>query len=156
MFFLFKYHKKFIIFILFIILSACQLQDPNKTHGIVFLENRSKKLIINSSNKNDVIKIIGLPQIKSEIDNNTWMYLERTLTKGKFHKLGKHVLKDNNVLVLSFNKYGILELKEFLNKEDINQIKFSEKTTENDLNRKSFVQSFLESVKQKMYSNRKR
>ena len=84
------------------------------------------------------------------------MYLERTLTKGKFHKLGKHVLKDNNVLVLSFNKYGILEFKEFLNKEDINKIKFSEKTTENDLNRKSFVQSFLESVKQKMYSNRKR
>ena len=84
------------------------------------------------------------------------MYLERTLTKGKFHKLGKHVLKDNNVLVLSFNKYGILKFKEFLNKEDINKIKFSEKTTENDLNRKSFVQSFLESVKQKMYSNRKR
>ena len=156
MFFLFKYHKKLIIFILFIILSACQLQDPNKTHGIVFLENRAKKLIINTSNKNDVIKVIGLPQIKSEIDNNTWMYLERTLTKGKFHKLGKHVLKDNNVLVLSFNKYGILEFKEFLNKEDINKIKFSEKTTENDLNRKSFVQSFLESVKQKMYSNRKR
>lgn len=156
MFFLFKYHKKLIIFILFIILSACQLQDPNKTHGIVFLENRAKKLIINTSNKNDVIKVIGLPQIKSEIDNNTWMYLERTLTKGKFHKLGKHVLKDNNVLVLSFNKYGILKFKEFLNKEDINKIKFSEKTTENDLNRKSFVQSFLESVKQKMYSNRKR
>ncbi len=156
MFFLFKYHKKLIIFILFIILSACQLQDPNKTHGIVFLENRAKKLIINTSNKNDVVKVIGLPQIKSEIDNNTWMYLERTLTKGKFHKLGKHVLKDNNVLVLSFNKYGILEFKEFLNKEDINKIKFSEKTTENDLNRKSFVQSFLESVKQKMYSNRKR
>ena len=132
------------------------MQDPNKTHGIVFLENRAKKLIINTSNKNDVIKVIGLPQIKSEIDNNTWMYLERTLTKGKFHKLGKHVLKDNNVLVLSFNKYGILEFKEFLNKEDINKIKFSEKTTENDLNRKSFVQSFLESVKQKMYSNRKR
>lgn len=156
MFFLFKYHKKLIIFILFIILSACQLQDPNKTHGIVFLENRAKKLIINTSNKNDVVKVIGLPQIKSEIDNNTWMYLERTLTKGKFHKLGKHVLKDNNVLVLSFNKYGILKFKEFLNKEDINKIKFSEKTTENDLNRKSFVQSFLESVKQKMYSNRKR
>ncbi len=132
------------------------MQDPNKTHGIVFLENRAKKLIINTSNKNDVVKVIGLPQIKSEIDNNTWMYLERTLTKGKFHKLGKHVLKDNNVLVLSFNKYGILEFKEFLNKEDINKIKFSEKTTENDLNRKSFVQSFLESVKQKMYSNRKR
>ena len=132
------------------------MQDPNKTHGIVFLENRAKKLIINTSNKNDVVKVIGLPQIKSEIDNNTWMYLERTLTKGKFHKLGKHVLKDNNVLVLSFNKYGILKFKEFLNKEDINKIKFSEKTTENDLNRKSFVQSFLESVKQKMYSNRKR
>ncbi|MBD1146206.1 hypothetical protein IDH09_00450 [Pelagibacterales bacterium SAG-MED28] len=137
-----------------IILSSCKLQDPNKTHGIIYLENRSNKLIINNSNKNDIINIMGLPQIKSEIDDS-WIYLERTLTKGKFHKLGKHVLKDNNVLVLNFDKYGVLTNKNLLNKGDLNNIDFSKQTTKNVFSEKSFVQSFLESIKQKMYGNRK-
>ena len=101
------------------------------------------------------MKIMGQPQIKSDVNKNTWIYLERTLTKGKFHKLGKHVLKNNNVLILNFNKYGILKSKDFLNKDDINDLKFTKKTTVNDLTQKSFVQSFLESVRQKMYGNRK-
>ena len=81
--------------------------------------------------------------------------MERTLTKGKYHELGKHKLDNNNVLVLDFDKFGILKGKEFLKKDDINQIKFSKKITENDLSKKSFVQSFLQSIKQKMYGNRK-
>ena len=44
--------------------------------------------------------------------------------------------------------------KKILNKEGINQIKFSKKNTENELSQKSFVRSFLESIRQKMYSNR--
>ena len=154
MFFKFKNHYTILNIILLIILSACQLQDPNKTHGIIYLENRSNKLIINNSNKNDIINIMGLPQIKSEIDDS-WIYLERTLTKGKFHKLGKHVLKDNNVLVLNFDKYGVLTNKNLLNKGDLNNIDFSKQTTKNVFSEKSFVQSFLESIKQKMYGNRK-
>ena len=61
--FLFKNHVKLLL--LFIILSACQIQDPLKTHGIIYLENRSKKLITDKTNKNDVIRIIGAPQIKN-------------------------------------------------------------------------------------------
>ena len=75
--------------------------------------------------------------------------------KGRFHKLGRHVLKENNVLILNFDKYGILKSREFLNKNDIKKMDFSEKTTENNLTKKSFVQSFLESIRQKMYGNRK-
>ena len=77
------------------------------------------------------------------------------MTKGKYHKLGKHIVKQNNVLILDFNKYGILKNKKLLNKEDINQIKFSKKNTENELSQKNFIRSFLESIRQKMYSNRK-
>ena len=40
-----------------------------------------------------------------------WIYIERVLTKGEFHKLGQNVLKENNVLVLTFDKYGILKIK---------------------------------------------
>ena len=140
---------------MFIILSACQIQDPLKTHGIIYLENRSKKLIIDKTNKNDVIRIIGAPQIKNEISNSDWIYVERVLSKGKYHELGKHKLEENNVLVLSFDKFGILTDKKLFKKEDIKKLKFTKKNTENDLSKKSFVQSFLESVRQKMYSNRK-
>ena len=147
-----KNHFKLIV--LFSILTNCQLQEPKNTHGITFLENRAKKLTINKSNKNDVINIIGNPQITDENDKNSWIYLERVLSKGKYHQLGKHKLKENNVLVLNFDKYGILNNKEFYKKEDINKIEFSKGETKNDLTEKSFVQKFLQSIKQKMYSNR--
>ena len=140
---------------LFFILIGCQLQEPNKNHGIVFLENRAKKLIINESNKNDVVKIIGHPHSKSVDDQDIWIYLERTLGKGKYHKLGKHILKTNNTLVLSFDKYGVLETKEIYKKEDVQKILFSKKTTKNEMTKKSFVESFLSSVRSKMYRNRK-
>ena len=154
MFLFFKNHFKKIV-IIFIILSGCKLQEPLKTHGIIYLENRANKLVINKSNKNDVIKIIGQPQIKNDDKIDSWIYLERILTKGKYHKLGKHVLKQNNILILDFNKYGILTNKKFLNKKDINQIKFSKRNTENELSQKNFIRSFLESIRQKMYSNKK-
>lgn len=149
--------KHFLIFnlALLCILSSCKLQEPNQSHGIVFLENRAEKLKLNKSNKNDVIRIIGFPQIKDENNDNNWIYLERILTKGKYHELGRHKLKENNVLILSFDKYGILTFKELINKEKINKINFSSKTTDNNITEKSFVQSILQSVKQKMYSNRR-
>jgi len=155
MFFGFKNHFIKLFIFLFIILTACQLQEPTKNHGIVFLENRAKQLIINKSNKNDVIKIIGQPHSMSISDDNVWIYLERTLTKGKYHKLGQHVLKKNNTLVLKFDKFGILKDKKIYNKDNTNKVAFSEKKTKNELSKKSFVESFLSSVKQKMYGNRK-
>ena len=82
----------------------------------MFLENRSNKLIINKSNKNDVIKIIGRPHSKSINDDNIWIYLERILSKGKYHKLGQHVLKKNNTLVLKFDEFGILKSKKMYDK----------------------------------------
>ena len=138
----------------FIILIGCQLQEPSKNHGIIFLKNRSDKLVINNSNKNDVLKVIGQPHSKSIDDDEIWLYFERTLSKGQYHKLGQNILKTNNVLVLKFNKYGILEQKKFFNKENKKDLKFTENITENDLSRKSFVQTFLQSIKQKMYGNK--
>ena len=76
------------------------------------------------------------------------------MTKGKYHQLGKNILETNNVLVLEFNKFGILVNKAFLKKEDKKRLKFSTDKTENDLSQKSFVQKFLQSIKSKMYGNR--
>ena len=153
MLFKFKYHK-YKIFLLFI-LMGCQLQEPIKNHGILYLENRSEKLTIKESNKNDVIKVLGQPHSVSINDENLWLYLERSLSKGKYHKLGQHVLKENNVLVLNFDKYGVLKSKDFYNKNNIKKVSFSNKETKNELSKKSFVENFLSSIKQKMYGNRK-
>jgi len=139
---------------LFLILIGCQLQEPTKTHGILFLENRSNQLTVQKNNKNDVLKLIGSPHSRSFNDEDEWIYIERVLTKGSFHKLGQNIIKSNNVLVLSFNKYGILNSKNFLNQGDLNQLSFSKSITDNDLSKKSFVESFLSSIKSKMYSNR--
>tara|TARA_Y100000591_G_C21658372_1_gene606496 strand:+ start:234 stop:698 length:465 start_codon:yes stop_codon:yes gene_type:complete len=154
MLFFFKNHNFKFLFI-FIILSSCNLKEPVNKHGILFLENRSNQLIVNKNNKNDAKRLLGTPHTKSISNNDDWIYIERTLTKGDFHKLGQKVIKTNNVLVLTFDKYGILKTKLFLNKDDINKMKFSKKITENNLAKSSFVESFLSSIRSKMYSNRK-
>ena len=155
MVFIKKFHNYILYLLAFIILIGCKLQEPLKTHGIIFLENRSQKLVVNQSNKNDVISIMGRPHIKEDEINQSWIYLERILSKGKYHKLGRHILKENNVLVLNFDKYGVLKNKQFLKKEDLKKLEFSQKITENELTQKSFVQKFLQSIKQKMYSNQR-
>jgi len=142
------------MFFLCIILINCQFQEPSQNHGIVYLKNRSESLKVNYSNTNDVIKIIGLPHSKSINDENYWIYIERILTKGEYHKLGKNILKANNVLVLQFDKYGVLQKKEFLDKNDLKKINFSKKTTENKLTQKSFVEKILSSIRNKMYEQR--
>ena len=112
-------------------------------------------ITVNKSNKNDVIKILGQPATTGMTNNNMWIYIERTKTRGKLLKFGRSYLKKNNVLVLEFNKLGILGKKEFFNKEDMKSIKFSKNITENDLKRENFIYSFLSSVRQKMQVKKK-
>ena len=75
---------------------------------------------VNQSNKNDTLKIFGQPATKGMTDNNLWIYIERTQTRGKLLKLGRNYLKKNNVLVISFDTYGIVNKKEFYDKNNIN------------------------------------
>tara|TARA_B100000378_G_scaffold184535_1_gene149557 strand:- start:144 stop:596 length:453 start_codon:yes stop_codon:yes gene_type:complete len=141
-------------FILFVIIG-CQRHEVIKTHGISYLDKREKLIIVNKTNKNDAITILGQPATKGMVDDNLWIYIERTRTRGKLFKLGRNYLKKNNVLVLDFDKYGILKKKEFYNKEKMNKINFAKNTTESEVHSESFIYSFLSSVRQKMLIKRK-
>ena len=141
-------------FILFVIIG-CQQNEVIKTHGISYLDKREKLIIVNITNKNDAITILGQPATKGMIDDNLWIYIERTNTRGKLFKLGRNYLKKNNVLVLDFDKYGILKKKEFYDKEKMNKINFAKNITKNEVNRENFIYSFLSSVRQKMLIKRK-
>ena len=90
-----------------ITLTSCQFKDPSRTHGINALKNKEKILVINKTNKNDVIKLIGRPHSVSVISDDIWIYVERVLSKGELLNLGRNILIVNNSLVLKFDKYGI-------------------------------------------------
>ena len=147
-------YKSYLFIFILIFTQSCQLNDAKNKHGIAFLENRAEKLRVNYSNTNDAIDIFGQPHSKGFENKLEWIYIERVFEKGKFYKLGRNVLNTNNILVLNFNKYGILEKKIFLNKNDLKKMNFTKNVTVNDLAKKSFIEKFLTSVRSKMYGNK--
>ncbi len=131
-------------------MSNCNQNPVIKTHGIPFLDIKQKKLIIKTTNKNDVRKILGPPSTVAIFDNSIWIYIERTRARGKMLKFGQNVTSKNNVLALEFNEYGILIKKDFYNKKQINKINFTKNTTDTITREKNFVYSFLSSLRQKI------
>ena len=143
-----------LIWILFFSFS-CAKKEVIKTHGVAYLNKREKLIIVNQTNKNDTISVLGQPSTKGMTNDNLWIYIERTRTRGKLLKLGRNYLLKNNVLILEFDKYGILSRKEFYDKKEMNEIKFAKNETENELRKENFIFSFLSSVRQKMIQKRK-
>ncbi len=148
--------KSTLIFLVSLIfVSACKQDYVIKSHGISYLEKREKLITINKSNKNDTVKVLGQPATKGMTNDNLWIYIERTKTRGKLTKMGRAYLEKNNVLVLEFNKFGILIKKDFYDKDNMKKIKFAKKITENELKKENFIYSFLSSIRQKMEIKKK-
>ena len=141
--------KKILILTLFF-LASCSLNKVVQHHGVHNLENKQAKLKINSTNKNDIIKLIGPPSTKSTFDNDVYIYIERKTSSSKLSKLGKKKLLTNNVLVLEIGNTGILLSKKFYNKDDMKNINFDEDQTGLNYSKKSFVYNFLSSLRQKI------
>ena len=121
-----------------------------KHHGVPFLEKKQLKLTVNESNKNDIRNILGNPSTTSKFDNDIWIYIERKQTQSKLKNLGRMKIFKNDVLVLEIDNYGILKKKEFYNKEDMENIKVVEATTEAGFKRNSFIYDFMSIMRQKM------
>ena len=145
----------YLLLTILIFITGCERHEVIRTHGIAYLEKREKLIIVNKSNKNDTIKLFGQPSTKGMTNDNLWIYIERTRTRGKLFKLGRNYIKKNNVLVLEFNKYGILKNKEFYNKEKMNELNFTKNITENEIRKENFIYSFLSSIRQKMEIKKK-
>ena len=114
------------------------------------LEKKQEKLILNTTNKNDIVKILGPPSTKSSFDNDVWIYIERKTTTNHLFKLTKEKIIVNNVLVLEIDNFGLLVNKEFYNKDKMNDLIFSEDYTKSMVSKKSFVYDFLSSMRQKL------
>ena len=139
----------YIILISFIV-SNCSFKPVVKHHGVPFLEKKQLELAVNKSNKNDIRKILGNPSTTSKFDNDIWIYIERKQTQSKLKSLGKMKILKNDVLVLEIDNFGILKKKEFYNKNDMENIKIVEGTTDSGLKRNSFIYDFMSSMRQKI------
>ena len=145
----------YLLVIILFFITACKQNEVIKTHGIAYLDKREKLIIVNKSNKNDTVNILGQPSTKGMTNDNLWIYIERTITRGKLLKFGRNYIKKNNVLVLEFDKYGIVKKKEFYDKEKMKKVDFAKNITENDIRKQNFIYSFLSSIRQKMLTKRK-
>ena len=141
-----------ILYIIFlsIIVTNCSIKKVAKHHGVPYLEKKQTSLIVNKSNKNDIRNILGSPSTTSKFDNDIWIYIERKQTQSELKNLGRMKVFKNDILVLEIDNYGILKKKDFYNKDDMQNIKIVEATTEAGFKRNSFIYDFMSSMRQKI------
>ena len=137
---------KIILIILTIFLSSCKLNKVVNHHGIHNLENKSNELFINKTNINQIRSLLGPPSSTSYFNDDILIYLERKTSNSKLLKLGKKKLITNNILLLEVDNKGMLINKEFLNQDDLNKLKFTNKTTKTIDDQGSFVSRALSGV----------
>jgi len=140
----------YIIF-LTLVVTSCSIKPIDNYHGVAFLEKKQKQLLINKSNKNDIIKILGAPSTKSILQDDLWIYIENRKSKSSLLKLGKEIILTNNVLVLEIDRKGILRHKKYYNIDDQNELIFNnDETTMTE--KDSYVYGIVSSFKQKIDS----
>jgi outer membrane protein assembly factor BamE (lipoprotein component of BamABCDE complex) len=141
---------KKILLLSFFLLASCSLREIQQNHGVNNLEIKQSKLILNKTNKNEIIDIIGPPSTKNFFENDVFIYIERKTSGSKITKLGKKKLIKNDVLVLEIDNRGILISKKFYNKNDIKMIDFENQITGVNYSKDSFINKFLNSLRQKI------
>ena len=143
--------SKIILFIsIFLLITNCNLQQNVEHHGVHMLEEKVKKLTINEDNKNDVIRVLGPPSVESNFDNDLMFFIERKILVKGLTRLGKRQILTNNVLIAEVNNRGILVKKEFIDLNQMNDLDISNRITEIDYQKSSFIYDFLSSMRQKV------
>ena len=137
---------KIFIIILTIFLTSCKLNKVVNHHGIHNLEAKSQELLINQTNINQIKSLLGPPSSTSYFDEDILIYLERKTSNSRLLKLGKKKLIANNVLLLEVDNRGMLINKKFLDQDDLNKLKFTNKTTKTVTDQESFVSRALSGV----------
>jgi len=147
-------NKLFYIFFLILVATSCSVKPIDNYHGIAFLEKKQKKLLVNKTNKNEIIKILGAPSTESILEDDLWIYIETRESKSSLFKLGKNIVITNNILVLEIDKRGLLKEKKFYNIDDQNKLNFNKDSTQMS-EKDSFVYGVISSLKQKINSTKR-
>ena len=125
---------KILILLILIFTVNCSGNKVSNYHGAKYLEDKYNEIILDKTNKNDLINLIGPPSTISDFDKNKWFYFERLKANQSLIKLGSQKIKKNNVLIVELKKnsktiiYYIMYLLHFakklmhLLKEEVNKL----------------------------------
>ena len=146
---------RFIIIIIFFI-TGCSSNKVSKNHGFISLDTKLSKIIINKSNKNDLINEIGVPSSISKFNSNKWFYIERKQTNQSLFKLGVKKISKNNILIIEFNKMGIVKSKNLVGIDDMNDTKFVKRITTKEFEQDNTIYNIFSSLREKVNAPSKR
>ena len=141
---------KYLIFFFLIFIINCAGNKVSNYHGTKDLGTKYNKIKINITNKNDLLDIIGPPSTKSDFNKNKWFYLERLKTNQSLFKFGKQKIKKNNILIVELDNKGIVINKRIINLNDMNDLKFLNKTTKKDFKKDNTFYNVLSSLREKI------
>ena len=140
---------RILFILLFLITLNCSSERMTNNHGFSSLQVKYEKITINKSNKNDILKIIGPPSTISSFDKNKWFYIQRAQTNQSLFKLGIKKIDKNNILVINFDKKGILKDKTILDIENMNDVKFVKEITNKEFKQNDFLFKLFSSFREK-------
>ena len=141
---------KILILFIFLFTLNCSTNKVSKNHGFKSLETKFEKIVINQTNKNDIIDLIGPPSTKSDFNKNKWFYIERRKTNQSLIKLGKKKIEKNNILMVEFNNRDILKNKKIFDINNMNEIKYVKSLTQKEFKQNNFLYDVFSSLREKI------
>ena len=141
---------KFFLIFSFVFITYCSGNKVSNYHGSKSLENKFEKIILNSTNKNDLYDIIGPPSSVSDFDKNKWYYFERLKTNQSLIKLGRQKIQKNNILILELTKSGVVKNKQLLDINDMNNLSYIKEVTSKDFKNDSVIYGVFSSLREKI------
>ena len=141
-----KFLKKIsFITICFIASLSCSYNPVVRSSGVLNLDKRANLILPGTSNKNDVIRLLGETVLKEHPNEKKWSYIETIEKK----TLGKRQIIKNTMLILEFDNRGILQKKKIFNKDDFQNVKFDQSESESLGVSNSFSKRIFSSIKKR-------
>ena len=135
---------------MFTFIINCSGNKVSNYHGVKSLEVKFDQIELNTMNKNDLVKLIGPPSIKSDFNKNKWFYLERLKTNQSLFKFGSQKIKKNNVLIVQISNSGIIIDKKLLDLNNMNDVKFLKNQTAKDFKNQNMIYDVFTSLREKI------
>ena len=142
--------KKIIFFLLILAVTNCSTKKLEVNHGLVNLDKKKDEINIGKSNKNDILAIFGPPSTVSTFDEDIWIYIEIKKVNQSIVKLGKKKIKKNNTLIVKFDNRSLVNKVDFIDIDNLNQLKLSDKVTEKEFTTNNMLFNVLSNIREKI------
>ncbi len=127
-----------------LVLCGCSLfEAPIITRGNMVDPDLLKELVPGTSGRADVVALIGSPTTRATFEDNIWIYVGQKTQSRVGRTPG---LRDQEVVVLTFDNGGVLRDVKRLNEDDAKQVAMASGSTPSPGSEASFLQQLLGNV----------